>query len=93
MAAISIVQPHGLSPEHARSAAQQVAERIAREYGVSCRWEGDVLRFTRSGVSGALTLRDRQAHIAMELRFPMSAMAGVIRAKVAENMRKVFGVG
>ena len=93
MAAIHIVQQHALTPERARSAAQQVAERIGREYGLACRWEGDVLRFTRSGVSGVLTLEPQQARMAIDLRFPMSAMAGVIRAKVTENMRKVFGVG
>ena len=50
MADISIVQAHSLTPEQAREAAQQVADKIAREYGLACNWEGDVLRFERSGV-------------------------------------------
>ncbi|HAK91416.1 polyhydroxyalkanoic acid system family protein, partial [Massilia timonae] len=49
MAEISIVQQHSLSPDAARSAAEQVAQRIAAEYGLECRWDGDVLRFERSG--------------------------------------------
>jgi putative polyhydroxyalkanoate system protein len=93
MTAISIVQPHALTPEYARSAAQKVADRMAGEYGLACRWDGDVLRFERSGVSGALTLQPQEAHMAITLGFPMSAFAGAIQAKVAENMKKVFAAG
>ena len=90
MTAISIVQEHALTPDHARAAAQQVADKIAGEYGLACRWDGDVLRFERSGVQGALTLDERQARLSIQLGFPMSAFAGAIQAKVAEKMRKVF---
>jgi putative polyhydroxyalkanoate system protein len=91
MTAISIHQPHALPLEHARAAAQQVAERMAAEYGLTCRWDGDVLRFERSGVSGQLALQPRQAHMTVKLGFPMSAFGAAIQAKLAENMRKVFG--
>lgn len=91
MTAISIVQPHALTPDHAKTAAQKVADRLAGEYGLACRWDGDVLRFERSGVTGALTLQPQQAHMSIKLGFPMSAFAGAIQAKVAENMKKVFG--
>ncbi|MFP5392158.1 MAG: polyhydroxyalkanoic acid system family protein [Gammaproteobacteria bacterium] len=90
MAAISIVQEHALTLERARSAAQSVADKIAREYGLACRWDGNVLRFERSGVTGALTLQEHQAHMSIKLGFPMSVMAATIKAKVAEKMRKVF---
>ena len=47
MADIQIVQEHNLSPERARAAAQQVADKVAAEFGMQWRWEGDVLRFFR----------------------------------------------
>jgi len=91
MSEISIVQEHNLSPEQARAAAQQVAQRIASEYGLACKWEGDdVLRFERSGVEGALTLEDQRAAMRIRLGFFMGAFAPAIEAKVAEKMRKVF---
>ncbi|CAN7543056.1 polyhydroxyalkanoic acid system family protein [Massilia sp. LjRoot122] len=90
MSEISIVQEHNLSPEQARAAAQQVAQRIAAEYGLACKWDGDVLRFERSGVEGALSLEDRQAAMRIRLGFFMGAFAPAIEAKVAEKMRKVF---
>ena len=90
MTAIRIVQPHSLSPDLARSAAQQVVDKMSGEYGLACRWDGDVLRFERSGVSGTLTLHAKEARMAIQLGFPMSAFAGAIQAKVAEKMKKVF---
>jgi len=90
MADINIVQEHSLSNEAARAAAQKVADRLAGEYGLACRWDGDVMRFARSGVEGALTLGEQRAAMRIKLGFFASAFAPTIEAKVAENMRKVF---
>lgn len=87
---IRITQPHSLSQTDARAAAQQVADKLVRDYGLTCKWEGDVLRFARSGVEGALTLGERQAALRIKLGFLMSAFASTIEQKVAESMRKVF---
>ncbi|WP_436835964.1 polyhydroxyalkanoic acid system family protein [Janthinobacterium lividum] len=56
MADINIVQQHKLTAAKAREAAQQVADKLAQEYDLACAWDGDVLRFERSGVDGSLTL-------------------------------------
>jgi putative polyhydroxyalkanoate system protein len=90
MAEISIVQEHGLNPSMARAAADKVAAKIATEYGLACRWDGDVLRFERSGVQGSLTLEATRAAMRIQLGFLMGAFASTIEAKVAESMRKVF---
>jgi len=90
MADIHIVQEHNLSPEKARAAAQQVADKVAAEFGMQCRWDGDVLRFERSGVEGALTLEAQRAALRIKLGFLMSAFGPAIEAKVSDKMRKVF---
>ena len=91
MADITIVQEHALSPVKAREAAQVVAYRIAEEYELTCAWDGDVLRFERSGVEGALTLESRQVHMHIKLGFLFSVFSSKIESKVAESMQKVFG--
>jgi putative polyhydroxyalkanoate system protein len=91
MADISIVQAHRLSAEQARAAAGKVADKLARDYDLACNWEGNVLRFARSGVQGALTLHEQQAEMTIQLGFLMGAFASAIEAKVAANMRTVFG--
>jgi putative polyhydroxyalkanoate system protein len=91
MADISIVQAHGLSPVAAREAAQKVADKLARDYQLACRWQDNVLHFERSGVQGALTLQEQQARMVIKLGFLMGAFASTIEVKVAESMKKVFG--
>jgi putative polyhydroxyalkanoate system protein len=90
MADISITQQHQLSQEAARAAAQKVADKLAGEYGLQCRWDGDVLRFERSGVEGTLALGECQAALRIKLGMLMGAFRSTIEAKVAESMRKVF---
>lgn len=91
MAEISIVQEYSMSAPMARAAAQQVADKLAAEYGVACKWEGEnVLRFERSGVDGSLTLNDQRAALRIKLGFLMGAFAGAIETKAADKMRRVF---
>ncbi|MFC5476806.1 polyhydroxyalkanoic acid system family protein [Massilia suwonensis] len=90
MADIQIVQEHKLSPEGARAAAQQVADKVAAEFGMQCHWDGDVLRFERSGVEGALTLGEQRAALRIKLGMLMSAFRPMIEEKVADKMRRVF---
>jgi len=91
MADINIVQEHNLTPIKAREAAQQVADKMAEEYDLQCAWDGDVLRFGRTGVEGSLTLARAQAQMHLKLGFLFSAFASKIESKVVENMQKVFG--
>jgi len=90
MADISITQQHNLSQDAARAAAQKVADKLAGDYGLACKWEGDVLRFERSGVEGSLALGQQQAALRIKLGFLMSAFAPAIEQKVGESMRKTF---
>jgi putative polyhydroxyalkanoate system protein len=91
MAEISIVQEHHMTAPMARAAAQQVADKFAAEYGVTCRWEGEnVLRFARTGVDGSLTLSDQRAALRIKLGFLMGAFASTIEAKATDKMRRVF---
>lgn len=90
MAEISIVQKHALSPEDARRAAEEVAGKIAEEYGLTCQWEENVLRFGREGVEGALTLGPQQAALRINLGLFMGVFAPAIQSKVADKMRRTF---
>jgi len=90
---IDITQPHNLAPDVARAAAEQVADKLARELNLSCQWQGDMLRFRKSGVEGTLTLLENQARMQIKLGFLYGALAPAIRSKVAERMRKVFAPG
>ncbi|AVR95677.1 polyhydroxyalkanoic acid system family protein [Pseudoduganella armeniaca] len=87
---INIIQEHNLAPDAARAAAEQVAQKLAKEFDLVCNWHGDVLKFERSGVEGALTLLPQQAQMQIKLGMLYGAFAPAIQSKVAEKMRKVF---
>ena len=90
MADISITHKHKLSHKKAKAAAQKVADQLAEEYGIDAEWEGDVLHFQRSGVSGTLELGEHVAQMDIKLGFLMMAFSSVIEEKVKQNMKKVF---
>jgi len=90
MADISITQKHKLSHKKAKAAAQKVADQLAEEYGVSAEWDGDMLNFRRSGVSGTLELSPHEAQLEITLGFMLKAFAATIEEHIHKNMKKVF---
>ena len=91
MADISITQQHKLSHKKAKAAAQKVADKMAEEYDMSSEWDGDVLIFKRSGVSGKLEVYATEARLEIKLGFLFKAFASKIEEQVHKNMEKVFG--
>jgi putative polyhydroxyalkanoate system protein len=91
MADISIVQPHAMAPVAARAAAQQVADKVAADFGMECKWDGPVLRFEGSGVDGALVVGEKEARLDITLALMMKPFAPLAQEKLARKMRKVFG--
>ncbi|CAN5149348.1 hypothetical protein BH11PSE11_BH11PSE11_06550 [soil metagenome] len=90
MTDIRIHQAHALSHKKAKAAAQKVAAKLADEYDMQVEWEGDVLKFKRSGVAGTLTLEGNQAQLDMKLGMFLAVFAPTIEARIAENMKTVF---
>ena len=91
MANISITQAHKLPHKKAKAAAQKVVDQMAEEYDMASEWDGDVLTFKRSGVSGKLTLSEHQARLDIRLGLLLKAFAPTIEQKVTAKMKKVFG--
>lgn len=90
MADISITQSHRLPHSKAKAAAQKVADQMAAEYDMAAEWNGDVLKFKRTGVSGSLKVSDKDATLEISLGFLFKAFAPTIEEKVAAKMKKVF---
>ena len=88
---ISIRQAHKLSHKKAHAAAQKVVDQLVEEYELAIQWEGNVLFFKRSGVSGTLALHEKEVHLEITLGFLLKAFAPKISAQVEKNMKKVFG--
>jgi putative polyhydroxyalkanoate system protein len=90
MADIDIAHSHALSLQQAKEAAQQVADRMAEEYDMRTQWDGDVLRFERSGLEGQLTLAAQQVHVAITLAGFFRSFGPMIEEKIARNLARIF---
>ncbi len=67
MSDIKMVRRHSLTLKQAKAAAQKAADKLAQEYDLESEWDGDTLRFERSGVSGAMHVTDSEVELTVKL--------------------------
>lgn len=91
MSTIDIRRAHTLDPSHARQAAETLAEDLSRQFDVDYHWEGDVLRFRRSGVKGQLTLSDSQLHVQLELGMLLRPFKSRIEQEIHSQLDQLTG--
>lgn len=90
MSSIDIHHPHSLPRAKARTAVQEVADKLGDRFGVTCHWEGDVMHFARSGVDGKIALQQKALHVTAELGFLMGAMKGSIESEIRRVLEERF---
>src|SRR3954447_23199266 len=90
MADIDIRRAHALGMAGARKAADRMAEKLGRKFDLRGDWDGDVLRFERPGVTGALTVGPRDLHLSVALGFLLKAMKGSIEQAIVHELDALF---
>lgn len=88
MSKIVVEREHRLGRAGAREKAQQLAERLAQQYDVSYRWEGDTLEFRRTGAQGAIAVDDTHVRVSLKLGLLLSALSGTIKREIEETLDK-----
>ena len=92
MSDIKIRRAHALTHKHARAAAEKMSAKLGEAFDMEFAWEGEVLRFQRSGVDGRLTLGHKEVMIDAQLGFLLALMKPKIEQSIHENLDKIFGV-
>lgn len=90
MSDIDIHHDHTKSPEQARELVQQIADKLSERFGVTCRWQHDILHFDRSGIEGQIELLPSQLHVTAALGFLFAAMKSPIEAELRRVLDKRF---
>jgi putative polyhydroxyalkanoate system protein len=90
MADIEIRRAHNLGLKAARVAADKMAEHLGKKFGLRGDWDGNVLRFERPGVNGALAITDKDLNLSVTLGFLLKAMKGSIDAAVNRELDELF---
>ncbi|ERI51977.1 polyhydroxyalkanoic acid system family protein [Pseudomonas sp. NPDC077186] len=88
MSRIRVERPHQLGRAAAREKAEQLAERLAREYDVRYRWNGDTLEFKRSGADGSIEVGEDRVCVELKLGLLLSAMGGSIKREIEQVLDK-----
>jgi putative polyhydroxyalkanoate system protein len=74
----------------ARAAAERMAAQLASRFDLKGDWRGNVLHFERPGVTGSLSVGERDVHLSVALGFLLKAMKGTIQSAVEEEMASLF---
>ena len=90
MADIHIERQHGMSLTQARKAAFAWAEQAEEKFDMACVYEegktADEVSFTRSGVSGTLTVTQDTFTLQAKLGFLLGAFKDRIEGEIVKNL-------
>ena len=88
---LHIQYPHSKPHAQARELAEQVAQQMKDEFAMDYRWEGDVLHFERTGVTGQLTVAPDVVVVEAKLGFLLMALKPRIESEVKKFLGQHFG--
>ena len=90
MADIEIKRSHNMGLKAARAAADRMAEHLGKRFGLSGDWDGNVLKFARTGVNGSLEVDERDLLLSVSLGFLLRAMKPSIEMAVRQELDQLF---
>ncbi len=91
MPSIDITRAHSRPLAAAKKSVQRVADHLAQKFDVVCRWEGNTLNFSRSGVDGQIKVSARQVHVIADLGFLLLAIKGPVEREIHRYLDEEFG--
>lgn len=86
MSQINICRPHQRSVAEVRDAVERLAQSMSSQFQVACRWQGDTLRFSRSGVDGQIHVESDQVRVQASLGLLMSAFAPLVEREIIRHL-------
>lgn len=91
MSTIDINRSHSLDHDHAREAAESLARDLSQQFDVNYNWEGDTLRFKRSGVKGHLNVTPAELQVHLELGMMLRPFKSRFESEINSQLDKLTG--
>lgn len=91
MSQIHLVRPHHGDRGEARAALDEAAQHIAERYGIHYEWDGDALRFSRTGVEGIMRIGEADVEIDVRLGFMLTMLRGPIQREIELELDRHLG--
>jgi len=89
MSVIDIHRSHSLDKQHVRSAAETLAENLSRKFDMQYHWDGDQLKFERSGVKGRVDIAETDLHIRIELGMMLRPFKPKIEEEIQSRLDRL----
>lgn len=93
MSDIKLVRPHALTLAKAKALAQKTADALSEEYDLASEWQGNTLRFHRSGVDGQMHVTDSEIRLDVTLGLLLKAFKGKIAGHIERNFDELLASG
>ena len=90
MAKIDIRRRHKLSIGDARAVVDKVAVKLREKFATESQWQGDTLKFSRSGVNGTIAVAADAVIVHAELGLMLSPMKGMIEQEIRNKLDEYF---
>jgi putative polyhydroxyalkanoate system protein len=91
MASIHIKRQHNLGRDVARERVELVAKDLQDRLSAKWSWQGDSLRFERSGASGSVQVGDDFVEFKIKLGLLLSPLKGTIEQTIEQQVDKALG--
>lgn len=91
MATIDLSKSHTLSIDDAKKKAEDLAKGMADKFGISWKWDGNVIRFdapsgAAKGTKGEVAVTEKDVRVQIDLPFMLKMLKGTIEGKVKEKL-------
>ncbi|HEX7341712.1 MAG TPA: polyhydroxyalkanoic acid system family protein [Rhodanobacteraceae bacterium] len=90
MSTIDITRQHHLAPDQARAVIEHIADSLEHKFGVTPQWDGDTLRFARSGVDGFIALGAGFVHVNARLGLLLSPLKPMVEMEIRSKLDEYF---
>ncbi len=94
MADINITREHGMTLAEARKTAFKWAEQAEEKFAMACTYEegktSDVCSFTRSGVTGTMTVNKDTFLLTAKLGFLLGAFKDKIESEIVKSLDELI---
>ena len=91
MSEIRVCRPHYTTLKKARKGAEHIAEELGEEFGFDREWEGNTLRFQRTGVAGHIDVSKKDVEVYVKLGFLLMALGPRIEREINRFCDENFG--
>lgn len=90
MSVIDVHRAHTLDKDHARDAAEALARDLSSQFDLNYQWEGDHLKFKRSGVKGHLNITGDDLHVHLELGLLLRPFKSKIENEIHSQLDQIL---